>query len=398
MAELQADIARRVKKDSKAGIPPGGGAGRVLTKASPDDYDAAWMPIDQDSLPNGGTIGQVLTKRSYVDQDADWEDATGGGGGSFENVADASFYSASPTVVDANGVNTAFTLDSSTATQTWLDGSGNIIEPGIYLIGYYIGTQTPFTGVSVLEVVGNLWNDYGAQFITSDLVDVTAINHPDLSHVGWQFSEPTPLGAGDVPFAVGGHIQVETDATGQVQMWPFVVRLSGLPSGGGGGALTTDSYYEFIDDGTTTGKAFNAGSIENKWMDTGLSAFNNGSDVTLASGVVTIANTGVYSIAATWYITADTAADAYSFTQGRFTLNRTNEPGSPSHDQVFLDDVKTPAVLPATNKHVASFAVAMTAFMFAGDSVTTECEFSAGTSPGSTWSFQTASMYLERLA
>lgn len=161
-------------------------------------------------------------------------------------------------------------------------------------------------------------------------------------------------------------------------------------------SLITNSYYEFLDDGTTTGLAYTAGNTENKWSAVG--GFSNGSDVTLVSGRVTIATTGIYSIAATWLLTADTAADTFSHARGRFTLNRTNEPGSPVHDQAFLDDWKQPTVAPSTNKHTASFMVGVTAFMYAGDDVRCESIFSAASAPGSTWSVQTASMYVERFA
>lgn len=167
---------------------------------------------------------------------------------------------------------------------------------------------------------------------------------------------------------------------------------------GSGATLLTDSYYEYVDDTNTAGKTQTAGDVANKWTASGLSGFNQGSDVTLSSGVVTIVNTGVYSIAATWEPKADTAADLYNYARGRFTLDRTNEPGSPSHDQVFLDDVKFPAVNVSDNKHIASFSVAVTAFMFAGDQVICESRFESTGTAGSTWSINTASMYIERLA
>lgn len=163
-------------------------------------------------------------------------------------------------------------------------------------------------------------------------------------------------------------------------------------------SLLTNSFYEYIDDGTSTGHAYNSGDQEVLFTASGLSAFNQGSDVTLASGRAEIVTTGVYSIAATWDVLADTAADTYSYARGRFTLDRSNEPGSPTHDSVFLDDLKVPAVVPASNKHAAYFTASITAFMYAGDQVKVETIFTAGSSPGSTWSYVTASLYIERLA
>ncbi len=165
--------------------------------------------------------GDVLT---WVAAAHLWENVAPVAGAS-ENVADASFFSDTQPLITTGSV-IPFTLQSSTATQTWLDTSGNITAPGVYQIGYYLTVHTAFTGVSYVQVNGNLFNDFGGQYISSDLLDPSVL-HPDLSQSGWQFSEPAPLGAGDVPFAVGGNIVVETDATGVIEVWPFVVRLFG---------------------------------------------------------------------------------------------------------------------------------------------------------------------------
>lgn len=200
-----------------------------------------------------------------------------------------------------------------------------------------------------------------------------------------------------VIFAYAGRLYVQRGAT--PALWMNTDGLSTWAQlGSTSGALITNSYYEFIDDGTTTGKLETAGDVANLWMTTGLSGFNQGSDVTLASGVVTIATTGVYSIAATWEPKADTAADAYDYARGRFKLNRINEPGSPVHDQMFLDSIQFPAVNKADNKHIASFSAGVTAFMYAADTVTCDSRFESSTTAGSNWSINTASMYIERLA
>lgn len=163
---------------------------------------------------------------------------------------------------------------------------------------------------------------------------------------------------------------------------------------GPGASILTNSYYEFIDDGTTTGKTQTAGDVENKWD----AVFAVGSDVSLSSGKVIFDTTGVYSIAATWLVKANTAADLYNYARGRFTLERSNEPGGTPHGFVFLDDVKMPAVNSSDNKHIASFAVTIVAFMYAGDDVICETRFESSGTAGSTWSIVTASMYVERLA
>lgn len=222
---------------------------------------------------------------------------------------------------------------------------------------------------------------------------------PGPMDFGWvQDAEGQILkGVGDpngVQFAPKGTLYVERDVPA---LWQNDDGLSSWTAVGTAGlSVLTNSYYEFIDDGTTTGKLQTAGDVENKWDV--VSGGTNGSDVSLSSGKVTIDTTGIYSIAATWLVKADTAADLYNYARGRFTLERSNEPGSPNHDFVFLDDVKYPAVNSADNKHIASFTVSITAFMFAGDDVICETRFESSGTAGSNWSIQTASMYVERLA
>ncbi len=52
-------------------LPPGGGDGYVLCKASNSDFDMEWQAR---GVPNGGTTGEVLTKLSSDDLDVDWAD------------------------------------------------------------------------------------------------------------------------------------------------------------------------------------------------------------------------------------------------------------------------------------------------------------------------------------
>lgn len=70
--DLAADIARRVKKLSKAAVPAGGDTGRVLTKTGPDDHDMGWQVAA--SLPIGGAVGQVLKKTALPDGAVGWAD------------------------------------------------------------------------------------------------------------------------------------------------------------------------------------------------------------------------------------------------------------------------------------------------------------------------------------
>lgn len=144
--ELQADIARRVKKDSKAGLPPGGAAGRVLQKASPDDYDAAWMPSP--ALPDGGTVGQVLTKRSYVDGDADWETSAGatGASGLYGGSANTTVPNATLTNLDwpTLSLGTAL-LDLSTITIP------TVLADGIYTFDFVVNNSGVAGGGILIE-------------------------------------------------------------------------------------------------------------------------------------------------------------------------------------------------------------------------------------------------------
>lgn len=50
-------------------LPPSGGEGMVLTKASDSDYDMQWTNA---GLPIGGITGSVLTKSSGDDYDTEW--------------------------------------------------------------------------------------------------------------------------------------------------------------------------------------------------------------------------------------------------------------------------------------------------------------------------------------
>lgn len=60
------------------GLPVGGTAGEVLTKASATDYDATWSTVSAaNGLPVGGTAGQSLIKNSATNYDAGWSTPAG---------------------------------------------------------------------------------------------------------------------------------------------------------------------------------------------------------------------------------------------------------------------------------------------------------------------------------
>lgn len=62
-------------------VPNGGTTGQVLKKNSNSDQDFGWTDPTHD-LPLGGTVGQILSKKSLTDRDVQWVDApTGGSGG-----------------------------------------------------------------------------------------------------------------------------------------------------------------------------------------------------------------------------------------------------------------------------------------------------------------------------
>ena len=67
------------------GMPSGGSTGKVLKKASGNDYDTEWADETGSDVPSGGTTGQVLTKASNDDGDVEWatkhEIPTGGASG-----------------------------------------------------------------------------------------------------------------------------------------------------------------------------------------------------------------------------------------------------------------------------------------------------------------------------
>jgi len=53
-------------------LPPAGAQGEVLGKASPADYDVAWIPAPVATLPPGGLAGAPLVKVTDADQDFGW--------------------------------------------------------------------------------------------------------------------------------------------------------------------------------------------------------------------------------------------------------------------------------------------------------------------------------------
>jgi len=53
-------------------LPPAGAQGEVLGKASPADYDVAWIPAPVATLPPGGLAGAPLVKATDADQDFGW--------------------------------------------------------------------------------------------------------------------------------------------------------------------------------------------------------------------------------------------------------------------------------------------------------------------------------------
>lgn len=59
------------------GIPAGGSAGQILTKASAASYDATWQngPAEAHGIPSGGSSGQILTKVNATDYNASWQNA-----------------------------------------------------------------------------------------------------------------------------------------------------------------------------------------------------------------------------------------------------------------------------------------------------------------------------------
>lgn len=75
-------------------LPPSGGEGMVLTKASDSDYDMQWTNA---GVPIGGIAGSVLTKASGDDYDTEWAAAASA------PVAEIAVTEFSPALADANG-------------------------------------------------------------------------------------------------------------------------------------------------------------------------------------------------------------------------------------------------------------------------------------------------------
>lgn len=163
MPDLAQDVANRQKKATKALMPPGGTAGRVLTKASPDDYDAEWMPIKNgQALPDGGTVGQVLTKRSYVDGDADWETSSGTLAGS------SGYYATGPSATSVpNASSTQLTWPTLSLGAALLDLSAptlpTVLADGIYTVDATVTNGSPATPLSIVVAVSDGGTGYGAQ-------------------------------------------------------------------------------------------------------------------------------------------------------------------------------------------------------------------------------------------
>lgn len=62
------------------GVPPGGVAGQLLTKATENDFETEWAdPPEGGGAPAGGLTGQVLVKLSDADYDVAWVNVEAGG-------------------------------------------------------------------------------------------------------------------------------------------------------------------------------------------------------------------------------------------------------------------------------------------------------------------------------
>lgn len=137
-------------------LPPAGGEGYVLTKASSADFDMQWQ---NRGVPLGGDAGEVLTKTSGDDLDVEW--------------STASFVSRVATLVG-----TTFTPSSIGQANIYYrctHASGCIVTiPSEFVLAFPIGTELHFRQCGAGSVViqgeddtdGDVFVDAGTDFDT----------------------------------------------------------------------------------------------------------------------------------------------------------------------------------------------------------------------------------------
>lgn len=105
---------------------------------------------------------------------------------------------------------------STVSPPSWLDSSGNVIEPGLYACGAQVGVSTPPTATGLIFRVASWGNAGDWLYAMDDLALAPGVIGQD---------ETLALVAGDLSYPATVVVKSPTDATGVIQARAYIQRL-----------------------------------------------------------------------------------------------------------------------------------------------------------------------------
>lgn len=224
------------------------GGSRPESKGLQELYQS--LAVALSAFSPGGGIQTIVAGTNITVDDTDPENPIvsstggggGGGGGGIGSLEDIVFSDNQVTFV-SNGTSQACDVIVA-SPPSWLDTSGTIIEPGLYLMGVAF---TPIFGgaMTTADQYGNFANNFFNQNVPLNPIKfVGGSDLPGNTVVMFILA----IGEGDLPWVPGQVLDMPTDATGTFSGTSFAWQLA--TGSGGSPAIMQDGFY--LSDAETT--------------------------------------------------------------------------------------------------------------------------------------------------
>lgn len=142
-------------------------------------------------------------------------DASNAGGGVTLGNFSTDVVSGNSVVIPCNGSNHPVDIINGSPPD-WLDGSGNIILPGLYLVGVSVSSIAAPTSTNILVRINGA---FATQHIIH-LDDLRALSSADNS------IDIQSLSLTDLPYEASVGVKGQTDLTATLSIAPYIVRLA----------------------------------------------------------------------------------------------------------------------------------------------------------------------------
>lgn len=138
-----------------------------------------------------------------------------GGGAVIGNYSTDYVTSSSFTLVPFDGAAHGVSVINASHPD-WLDGSGNILLPGLYVLGVYVSINTPPTTPGLFGNIASAFNT-----VVNFAVDgIVALSTPAA------MVDIQSLSIGDLPYPTSCNVRAQNDVTGVFNVSSYIVRVA----------------------------------------------------------------------------------------------------------------------------------------------------------------------------